>query len=742
MSYSNSQSSPTLDNSRARAAVRILIVDSQGVSSEFFRRQLRSESNMTIIGTAQSILETFETIQKLSPNVVIIDFDAPGINGYNLIRRINHNFPRIKTIVFTNNNQSNQINQALSVGAKGFLLKNSRVEEIKNTLYTLTSDRSNDTKLQLPTSQDPEPPTVIVPRQNNNNSNQNSTLVTENSEPPTVIVPRQNNNSNQNSTLAAENSEPPTVIVPRQNNNSNQNSTLAAENSEPPTAIVPKQNNNQNSSALAVVPDPKSNLPAVIAEREDWSGATKDLLDALPRVWTRGLLYFLIIATAIVVPWSVVTKVDETGTARGKLEPKDQVINLDAPVAGKIEAINVKEGDEVKKGAILAELGSEIANSELAQLQEKVSGLQQRLSQLELMKTQSVTTLSTKEEETQSRLLEKQSQVEQAEQNFNTLQALYESQKGEKQAQIEQAQQEINSSVAARKQAEVALKGAQEKARRYELAYKQGVIAEDRFFDIQQQAQENREQLAQATSAVEQARSRLEEQENSFQNLIKQSQAEIEQASLRLEEQQRSDQTLASSGKLEELQTAEGIQEIESQITEVKSEIAQTEKQIESSKFDLKQRQLTAPGDGTVFDIPARGKGAVVQPGETMIEIAPKNSTLILKAQIKPTESGFLKKGMPVKIKFDAYPFQDYGISEGTLTSISPDSNVTETAQGQEESYELKVELDKPYILDQGKRIKLTPGQTATAEIIVRQRRVIDFFLDPFRKLQEDGMKL
>ncbi|MGL5941955.1 MAG: HlyD family efflux transporter periplasmic adaptor subunit [Waterburya sp.] len=693
MSYSNSESSLALANGRAKATVRILIVDSQGISSEFFRRQLRSESNMTIIGTAQNMLETFETIQKLAPDIVIVDFDAPGINGYNLIRRINHNFPRIKTIVFTNNNQSNQINQALSVGAKGFLLKNSQIEEIRNTLYTLTSDRSNDTKLQLP---------------------------------------------------VAENSEPPTIIIPRQNNNNQNSSALAAENSEPVTAIIPKQNNNnQNSSALAVVSNSDSNLPALVAEREDWSGATKDLLDALPRVWTRGLLYFLIIGTGIIVPWSVVTKVDETGTARGRLEPKNQVIHLDAPVAGKIEAINVKEGDKVKKGAILAEIDSEVANSELAQLQEKISGLQQRLSQLELMKTQSLTTLDTKEEETQSRLLEKQSQVEQAQQNFNTLKALYESQKGEKQAQIEQAQQEINSSIAARKQAEVALKGAQEKARRYELAYKQGVIAEDRFFDVQQQAQENRESLAQASSAVEQAKSRLEEQENSYQNLIKQSQAEIEQAALRLEEQQRSDQTLASSGKLEQLQTAEGIQEVDSQITEVKSEIAQIEKQIESSKFELKQRELTAPNDGTVFHIPARGKGAVVQPGERMIEIAPQDSTLILKAQIPPTDSGFLKKGMQVKIKFDAYPFQDYGISEGTLISISPDSKIAETSQGQEDNYyELKVELDKPYILDQGKRIELTPGQTATAEIIVRQRRVIDFFLDPFRKLEEDGMKL
>ncbi|BAZ43777.1 HlyD family secretion protein [Chondrocystis sp. NIES-4102] len=659
MSYS--ESPITISNGRSKATLRILIVDNQGDSSQHLGRLLLSEPNITVVGVAKNILETFEIIPKVTPDVVIIDIDVPAINSYNLIRRINNNFPKIKIIVLTEENQSNQINQALSLGAKGFILKNCQIEEIRNTLYTLTCDHSDDTKLQLPVEQDPEPVTAI---------------------------------------------------------------------------------SKYNSSALAVVPVTNNNLPVLVAEREDWSGATKDLLDALPRLWTRGLLYFLIISTGIIVPWSVLTKVDETGTARGRLEPKDQVIRLDAPVAGKIAEINVKEGDVVKKGAILAQLGSEVANTELEQLQAKVSGLQTRLGQLELMKSQSLTTLDTKEQETQSRLQEKESQIKQAQQNFDTLQALYESQKGEKQAQIEQAKQEINSSIAARKEAEVALTGAQEKAKRYQLAFKQGVIAQDRFLDVQQEAKQNQERLAQATSALEQAKLRLKEQENSYQNLIKKSAAEIEQAKLRLEEQQSSDQTLASSGKLEQLQTKEGIQEIESQITTVTSEIAQTEKEIQSSKFELKQRELIAPGDGTVFHILAKGKGTVVQPGERMIEIAPKNSTLILKAQIPPTDSGFIKQGMPVKIKFDAYPFQDYGVNEGTLISISPDSKVTETSQGQVESYEIKVALDQPYIIDQGKRIALTPGQTATAEIIIRQRRVIDFFLDPFRKLQKDGIKL
>lgn len=662
MSYSNSGSAITVANSNGRSPTRILIVDNQSLSSELLRSQLKPEPNIIVIGTVHTERATFEVIKNYSPDVVIIDFDVPELNGFTVVKRINDNFPMVKTLVFTNQDRLASVNRALVLGAKGFLIKNSQTEEVKNVLDTVTSDRSDDTKLQLPVPVDPQVSVVQYETQ-----------------------------------------------------------------PDPSTAIVPAS---------------EAPLPAVITEREDWSAATKDLMDALPRVWTRGLLYFLIIGTGILLPWSVLTKVDQTGAARGRLEPKDKVIHLDAPVAAKVKAINVKEGQEVKKGAILAELGSEIVSSELEQLQDKRSGLVQRLSQLELMKNQRETASLNKEAENRSRGLEKRSQIAQAQQNLDTLKALYESQKSEKQAQIEQAKQAIESSTAARKEAQLALLGAQDKASRYETAYKEGVIAQDRFLDVQQQAKENQERLAQATSAVAQSRSRLKEQQSSYQNLVKNSQSEIAQAKLRLEELKSGGQGDDAARQNEQLQAREQIQELESQIAQTKTEIAQTDKQIKSGQFEIKQRQVIAPADGIVFHIPARGKGSVVQPGERLLEIAPDNSNLILKAQIPPTDSGFLKPGMPVKVKFDAYPFQDYGVSEGKLISISPDSKVTETPQGQQETYELKVQLDKSYILDEGKRIELTPGQTATAEIIIRQRRVIDFFIDPFKKLQQDGVKL
>ncbi len=58
------------------------------------------------------------------------------------------------------------------------------------------------------------------------------------------------------------------------------------------------------------------NLPASdLNPSADWSFATKELLDALPQRWTRGLLYFLIVFVAIALPWGMLSQVDETGSA-------------------------------------------------------------------------------------------------------------------------------------------------------------------------------------------------------------------------------------------------------------------------------------------------------------------------------------------------------------------------------------------------------------------------------------------
>ena len=171
-------------------------------------------------------------------------------------------------------------------------------------------------------------------------------------------------------------------------------------------------------------------------------------------------------------------------------------------------------------------------------------------------------------------------------------------------------------------------------------------------------------------------------------------------------------------------------------MADTQADIAQTQSQIESLEYKLQQRIIRAPIDGTIFRLPASHAGAVVQPDQLVAEVAPQGASLMVKAQMATSESGSLRAGMDVKVKFDAYPFQDYGVVEGKLIRKSPTSTVTKTSEGQTTTFDLDIELNQSCIQTKSECIALKPGDTVMAEVIIRRRRVIDFILDPFKKLQ------
>ncbi len=473
-----------------------------------------------------------------------------------------------------------------------------------------------------------------------------------------------------------------------------------------------------------------------------WSSQTKELIDTVPRVWTRGLLYFLAIFAAISLPWAMFSKVDETGTARGRLEPSGKTFILDAPVAGTVATIQVKEGEVVEAGQSLVKLESELVQAELNQLKTQLEGQQNRLYQLELLKKQLLLVVNTQELENQGQKLEKQSQVQQARQQLQFLQNTYDLEKEEKLAQVNQAKQNVAYSQTAFKLAQAIFSKGEKELNRYRKAWEQGIISEVQVVEQENLLADKQQRYDQAQSEVQQARLRLGEQQSSYGKVVRQAKSDIEQAQLQLQEREKSYQTMNHTGKLAVLRSKEQLKNLETDITTLTAEIAQTESQIASSQYQLKQHIFKAPVSGIVFDLPIQKSGEVVQPGELIAEIATPNSPLVVRARMATTESGSLTTGMPVKLKFDAYPFQDYGIVTGELVTISPTSQLTDTAQGEVANYDLEIKLDLDCLPTGNKCIPLRPGDTATAEVIVRQRRVIDFILDPFKKLQKGGLEL
>lgn len=494
-----------------------------------------------------------------------------------------------------------------------------------------------------------------------------------------------------------------------------------------------------NSSSVLSTPDSVENS-TVSEQLSDWFYGTEALLDALPRLWTRSLLYVLISFTTFALPWAMLSHMDETGSARGRIEPKGATQKLDSQAGGSVIAVKVKEGDTVKAGQVLVELESNVLQTQREQALAKLEGLRIELAQQEVFKNQLSLSTRIQEQQNQAQQLEKLAQVEQARQNLDALKTVYNIQNEEKLAKVDQMKRVFESSKAAYELASVRLKGSQEKVPRYKKAFTDGAISQDRFNEVQELAKENEEQLVQAQSQISQAQSSIQEQHSTYERTIHQGDSDIKQAQWRWLEQKRGYQSLIHTGQLALLKSQEQIKDLQTRITDEKSEITQTASQIASLNFQLQQKVVRSPIDGVIFALPVNKPGAVVQPGEMIAQIAPKNTPLVLKAQMPTKDSGFLKLGSPVKIKFDAYPFQNYGIVPGTVTRISPDSKIQQASTGNTETFELEITMQQSYIEAEHKQVSLAPGQTATAEVIVRQQRVIDYMLDPFKKLQKGGL--
>lgn len=468
--------------------------------------------------------------------------------------------------------------------------------------------------------------------------------------------------------------------------------------------------------------------------------ATEELLDGLPKLWTKGVLYALIGFVLLGLPWATISKIDETGTARGRIQPKGATRKLDTKAGGSVKVVKVREGDTVKSGQILLEFDSDILRTELQQIEAKLSGLKNQKVQLDIIKNQLLSTINIQEQQNQSQALEKAAQVEQAKQNLDAKQSAYRLQKLEKQALLDQVQQQIKTNRNEQKFARSRLDIDNKQVERFGKLVKDGAVSANQVDRLRKEQQESKRIYDRSLSDGKQAQLRLTEEMNRYQATMNQLQADIEQAKLRLKEQQNSYQTLKQTSKLSILRTKEQLKDTQTTIASTESQIAQTLSQVESLKLQLKQRIVRSPIDGTIFEFPVSKPGEVVQPGQRIAQIAPKNTDVILKASMPIQDSGFLKVGMPVKVKFDAYPYQEYGIVEGKVTWVSPDSKVQQTPQGNSESFELDITLDRQYVDNGEKRVTLAPGQTADAEVVIRQRRIIDFVLDPFKKLQKDSL--
>ncbi|GAB4531690.1 MAG: HlyD family type I secretion periplasmic adaptor subunit [Pleurocapsa sp.] len=454
-----------------------------------------------------------------------------------------------------------------------------------------------------------------------------------------------------------------------------------------------------------------------------------------------GIAFFLVFGI-----WAWLGEIEQIGTAQGKLVPKGETYKVESLELGKVSQIAVKEGEEVSAGQIIAQLDTTLAKNEVARLQQMLEAYQGELTQKQTLLQQVILEAQTHKKIALAETLGQKSAIASARDKAEVLSQLLTQQKQEMSA-YQAREKRLNSmsdlAQTRSQQLESELVAHQQRMERLKPMEVQGAVSKEFIFQAEQARLQTQQQLIESKlQEISNINEQIFQSEQSLRDLvakITQTQGELSTATKEVE-QLEADLTRNQAERTRlELQAQQQIEGLKLEISQIKSKIAETQNTLANAQTQLEQKFLKSPVDGVVLSFNVKNTGKVVQSGQTVAEIAPEDSPLVLSALIPNQNAGFIKTDMPVQIKLDAYSYQDYGTIPGKVISISGDTKANEQLGA---VYQVEIELERDYITNDRQVVKFKPGQTATANIIIRQRKVLDLFLDPIKKLQQDGIDL
>jgi adhesin transport system membrane fusion protein len=144
---------------------------------------------------------------------------------------------------------------------------------------------------------------------------------------------------------------------------------------------------------------------------------------------------------------------------------------------------------------------------------------------------------------------------------------------------------------------------------------------------------------------------------------------------------------------------------------------------------------------GLVKNVRLTTLGAVVKPGEEVMQIVPADDDLIVEVRVRPQDVAHLKPGLPANVKIDAYDYTIYGSLNGTLTYLSPDTLSEDIKQNEQPYFRAQIKTSgRNFSARPNEKIDIQPGMTATVEIITGNNTVLRFLTKPMIKTVSESL--
>lgn len=419
------------------------------------------------------------------------------------------------------------------------------------------------------------------------------------------------------------------------------------------------------------------------------------------RLFGHLLLAAIAFFVAAFIGWASYARLDEVTRGEGHVIPssKTQVIqNLEG---GILAEVLVNEGAVVEKGQVLLRIENTAAEATLGELRQRyLSGLS-AVARLEAEMAEEAGTAPVFSNE----LLAEAPEIAQAELSlYQVRQEQLRSQVQILQDQVVQRKQELQELDSKLSGLRSAHNLARQELEITRPLAEQGVVAkvdllrlEREVLDLKSQIDANALAKPRAESALHEAQRRVDERLVTFRS------------------------------------------EAAAELAKRQAELASITEALTADRDRVKRTEVRSPVHGTVKVIKVRTIGGVIQPGQDLMEIVPIEDTLLVEAQVRPSDIAFMYPGQKAVIKISAYDYSIYGGLDAVVEQISADA--IEDKERGESFFRIYLRTDRNHLGTEKDPLPIIPGMTASVDILTGEKTVLEYLMKPILKARDTALR-
>lgn len=437
----------------------------------------------------------------------------------------------------------------------------------------------------------------------------------------------------------------------------------------------------------------------------DFSPPLLRLQQSVPNPLGRKVLWALLVLLAAMAVWSVAGRLDIVAVAEGKLVPQSYVKIVQPAESGIVKEILVKEGDTVRAGQVLMRMDTLITDADAKSIATDLQGKRLALRRVDA---------ELADAPFQAQAGDPQHLAAAALAQYRANRAAFAAALAEEKSRLAKARQDLAAALEIRRKFSAVLPHYREQEKAFEKLGKDGFAGGVLVSDKRRERIEKEQELATQDHMIESAR------------------AGVQQSEMKLVQ--------IDSDYRRQLHVERG--EAQRAFDQLSQELAK-----QTHRKEL--LELKATQDSVVKELATHSIGTVVQPGTVLLTLVPRDETLRAEVWLTNEDIGFVKQGQTVRLKFAAFPFQKYGMVQGTVEHIGADAVEGGQNGGAEarpgttppSTFKALVALKTASLEVDGVRFPLSAGMQANAEILLGTRTVLEYLLSPMQKAWHEAAR-